>query len=173
VVDRKRPGTPDHHRTLAVAGITVTLMAGMAACGGPAGEGERQAQVAEKGRTVMPFDLERTTHRFTKKPDGGVETVITDDPKDQQQILLIREHLSKEIAKFQRGDFADPASIHGGQMPGLKALSQGYQRIQMRYETTSSGARIIFSTKDPSLVNALHTWFDAQVSDHGHHAEPA
>jgi hypothetical protein len=156
---------------LAIAGLTVALAAGTAACGTSGTEGDRQAQVAERGRSVMPFDLERTTHRFTKTADGGVETVVADDPQDQTQIRLIREHLTKELAKFRRGDFGDPSSIHGGEMPGLKGLSQGYAQIQMRYETTPTGARIIFATKDASMISALHAWFDAQVADHGKHAE--
>jgi hypothetical protein len=34
-----------------------------------------QAKVAARGAEVMPFDLDRTTHVFTKLPDGGVQTV--------------------------------------------------------------------------------------------------
>ena len=30
----------------------------------------RQAEIAAKGGQVMPFDLERTTHRFTKTATG-------------------------------------------------------------------------------------------------------
>jgi transposase-like protein len=30
-----------------------------------------------------------------------------------------------------------------------------------------SGAELIYKTADAGLVSALHTWFDAQVSDHG------
>jgi hypothetical protein len=30
----------------------------------------------------------------------------------------------------------------------------------------------VFETSDRSLVTALHAWFDAQVADHGRHADP-
>jgi hypothetical protein len=132
---------------------------------------ERQAEVATKGRQVMPFDLDRTTHRFTKAATGGVQTVTADDSTDDQQITLIRQHLTEEVAAFGRGDFGDPATIHGGQMPGLDALQQGYQRITIRYAQQPTGAQITYTASEPNLVDALHAWFDAQVSDHGQHAE--
>ncbi|TMS00579.1 aspartate carbamoyltransferase [Nonomuraea basaltis] len=146
----------------------VIVMAALAGCGG---QGDRQAEVAAKGSQVMPFDLERTTHTFAKGADGGVQTVVADDPSDSGQIRLVREHVTQEAAKFARGDFGDPAAIHGDGMPGLTALSQGYARITTSYAEVPAGARITYRTEDPALVKALHAWFDAQVSDHGAHAE--
>ena len=131
----------------------------------------REAEVAAKGAAVMPFDLDLTTHRFTKGANGGVQTVVADDPSDVRQITLIREHLSKENDKFRRGDFGDPAAIHGAQMPGLTELSTGYARIATIYAELPDGARITYAAGDPALIQALHSWFDAQVSDHGNHAE--
>jgi hypothetical protein len=131
----------------------------------------RQAEIAAKSRTVMPFDLERTTHRFAKSADGGVQTVTSDDPADAEQVRLIREHLTAEAAGFSKGDYGDPASIHGGQMPGLRELERGHDRIGIRYTEVPAGARITYTTADASLVTALHAWFDAQVTDHGRHAE--
>ncbi|MEU4769463.1 hypothetical protein AB0H12_40145 [Actinosynnema sp. NPDC023794] len=130
----------------------------------------RQAGVAERGASVMPFDLERTTHRFTKTDTGGVQTVIADDPGDAAQITLIREHLTAEVDRFRRGDFTDPARIHGNEMPGLEALRAHDGRITIDYETTPDGGRVTYNTSRAELRNALHAWFDAQVSDHGPHA---
>lgn len=132
---------------------------------------DRQAQIAAKSRKVMPFDLDRTTHRFTKTGTGGVQTVTADDPADAQQITLIRQHLTEEVAAFGKGDFGDPASIHGGTMPGLRDLQQGHARIDIRYTQLPAGAQITYTTSEPPLVKALHAWFDAQVTDHGQHAE--
>jgi hypothetical protein len=131
----------------------------------------RQAEIEAKSRQVMPFDLERTTHRFTKSATGGLQTVAADDPADTQQITLIREHLTEEAAGFSKGDYGDPASIHGTEMPGLRELEQGHNRIDIRYAQTPAGAQITYTTSDSSLMDALHAWFDAQVSDHGQHAE--
>ena len=130
----------------------------------------RQAEVAERGASVMPFDLERTTHRFTKTDTGGVQTVVADNPQDDTQIGLIREHLTAEAERFRRGDFTDPASIHGGEMPGLDALRTHGGRITIGYDTIPDGARISYATDDITLRDALHHWFDAQVTDHGRHA---
>ncbi|MET9375519.1 hypothetical protein ABZX98_15385 [Streptomyces sp. NPDC002992] len=61
---------------------------------------ERQTSVAERGRTVMPFDLEQTTHRFTPMATGGVQAVVADRRGDSEQIGLIRDHLRKEAEAF-------------------------------------------------------------------------
>ena len=45
----------------------------------PDSQTTRQAEVAERGREVMPFDLERTTHIFKPLPTGGLQQVISDD----------------------------------------------------------------------------------------------
>ncbi|MDP9843761.1 hypothetical protein [Streptosporangium lutulentum] len=131
----------------------------------------RQAEIAARSRTVMPFDLERTTHRFAKSATGGVQTVTSEDPADIEQVALIREHLTEEAAGFGKGDYGDPASIHGTDMPGLRELEQGHGRVDIRYTELPAGARITYTTSDAPLVTALHAWFDAQVTDHGQHAE--
>ena len=76
----------------------------------------------------MPFDLERTTHRFEKLADGGVQTVVTDDG-DREQIGLVRTHLRKEARLFRQGVFTDPVTIHGPNMPGVAELEAGASRI--------------------------------------------
>jgi hypothetical protein len=163
---------------LLLAGLAVIAAVSTGyALGGQNGRSEaqalaaRQAEIAAKSRQVMPFDLERTTHRFTKSATGGLQTVLADDPVDAQQVTLIREHLAAEAAGFGKGDYGDPASIHGGEMPGLRELEQGHDRIGIRYADTAAGSRITYTTSDPALVKALHAWFDAQVTDHGQHAE--
>jgi hypothetical protein len=133
----------------------------------------RQEAVAERGAGVMPFDLEKTTHVFEATGSGGVEKVTADDPADNEQISLIREHLREEVSKFGRGDFSDPAAIHGEDMPGLKELEAGAERIDFRYAELPNGAQIEYATDDPALVSALHRWFEAQLTDHGEHASPS
>jgi hypothetical protein len=154
-----------------IVAVLVLVAAGAAIVVSRDDSGQRQAEVAAKGRQVMPFDLDRTTHRFAKTTTGGVQTVVADDPADAEQVRLIREHLLAENAKFQRGDFGDPATIHGSGMLGLPELTAGYQRITTSFAEQPDGARITYVTDDRTLVEALHAWFDAQVSDHGAHAE--
>jgi hypothetical protein len=131
----------------------------------------RQEQVARNGAAVMPFDLERTTHRFLPTPDGLLQEVVSDAPVDTEQIRLIREHLTGEAERFGRGDFGDPASIHGTTMPGLQELTAGASRIAIGYAERSDGATLTFRTTDPTLIDALHRWGAAQLADHGDHAE--
>jgi hypothetical protein len=119
----------------------------------------------------MPFDLERTTHRFAKATDGGVQTVVADDPADAAQVALVRSHLRAEAARFVAGDFGDPARIHGDAMPGLAELRGATGRVRVGYRELPAGAALTFTTAEPVLVDALHRWFDAQLGDHGAHAE--
>jgi len=130
----------------------------------------RQAQVAARGAQVMPFDLEQTVHVFQRLEDGGRQTVTVKDPANAQQIALIQSHLQHEADKFRRGDFSDPAKIHGDDMPGLAELKTGFAQIEIRYTDLPNGGEIRYRTANPALVAALHLWFGAQVSDHGRHA---
>jgi hypothetical protein len=114
----------------------------------------------------MPFDLARSTHIFTPTADGGTQEVVSKDG-DPQQIAQIRDHLRKEAAAFARGNYTDPASIHGAGMPGLKELKAGADRIRIAFEELPQGARLRFSTRDAALIASLHQWFEAQVREHG------
>jgi len=80
---------------------------------------------------------------------------------------LIRSHLEFEAAEFRKGNFSDPARIHGMDMPGLQELEAGASRVDVRYEAIPAGARITYASDDPGLVAALHAWFDRQTTDHG------
>lgn len=144
--------------------IIVALFAGCSSA-------ERRGTVADRGAQVMPFDLDRTTHRFMPTPKGLVEEVVADDPDDAAQVALIRGHLLGEAGRFTAGDFGDPAQIHGRKMPGLAELEAGAADLQIRYEEVANGARITFSTDRADLVSALERWGAAQVVDHGEHAE--
>lgn len=156
--------------------VGVLAAIGLLACGpgqgepGAEGLAERQADVAAAGAEVMPFDLETSTHVFEKTENGGIQDVVSDGV-DERQIALIRSHLSEEAGRFASGDFHDPAMIHGDDMPGLHALVMGHERIDVRYDDIESGGRITYSTEDPALVEAIHQWFEAQVRDHGEHAQ--
>jgi hypothetical protein len=153
--------------------LTVLLLAGVGACEAarePDLE-QRQRDVAATGSAVMPFDLESTTHVFEKLADGGLQTVVADED-DAEQVALIRAHLSEEAERFSRGDFHDPAMIHGDDMAGLHALVMGHERLRITYGDVERGGEIRYASDDPELIAALHAWFDAQLSDHGEHAQP-
>ena len=132
----------------------------------------RQEEVARKGAVVMPFDLSRTTHVFDDDSTGGVQTVIAKEKLDPVQVDLVRSHLTTEAEHFARGDFSDPARIHGAGMPGLEALARAGARLRVTYREVPGGASLAFSSDDPAVIEAIHAWFAAQRSDHaahGHH----
>jgi hypothetical protein len=153
--------------------VTVLLLGGAGACGTPRDSDleQRQRDIAATGSAVMPFDLEASTHVFEKAEDGGLQTVVA-DVDYAEQVALIRAHLSEEAERFSRGDFHDPAMIHGDDMPGLHALVMGHERLQITYREVARGGEIRYASDDPELVTAIHAWFDAQLSDHGEHAQP-
>lgn len=142
------------------------------ACSGDGdGNGDRQAEVADRGADVMPFDLDATTHQFEPTDDGLVQTVVADDPTDAEQVELVQAHLTDEADSFRAGDYGDPATIHGHDMPGLAILEEQADAITIDLALLPDGARLTFTSADPVLVDALHLWAEAQVSDHGEHAE--
>ena len=161
------------HRLVPVAGVVLLALAGVA-CGGDEGSdaSNRQDEVAERGADVMPFDLDATTHDFEPTPTGLLETVVADDPDDEQQVELVQAHLAEEAARFRAGDYGDPAAIHGQDMPGLAELEAGAGDVTIELADLADGARLTFTSSDPQLVDALRRWGEAQTSDHGEHAEP-
>jgi hypothetical protein len=132
---------------------------------------DRQRAVAERGAAVMPFDLDGTTHTFRPTRTGGVQTVTVDDPADDQDRTLVRAHLRSEAERFARGDLGDPAAIHGHDMPGLATIETHATEIHVVYADVPDGGRLTYTTEDTELVAAIHDWFDAQLSDHGAHAQ--
>ena len=127
----------------------------------------RQEIVAERGASVMPFDLNATRHHFESTPTGAIETVTANRADDTTQVELIRRHLAGEAKRFETGDYGDPAAIHGDNMAGLAALKESAGRITVTYAERPAGATITFTTTDPALHSALADWVMAQNMDHG------
>jgi hypothetical protein len=133
---------------------------------------ERQAEVAARGAEVMPFDLQATSHVFTKTRSGGLQQVRVKNPKDAAQMRLVRMHLRDIATRFRNGDFSAPTAIHGAAMPGLAELKRAQPgAVSVQYRDLRDGAQIRYTTSDPALVRALHQWFDAQLADHGADAQ--
>jgi hypothetical protein len=127
-----------------------------------------QEHVHGHGHEVMPFDLGKTVHIFRMTEDGGIQQVVLrGDDADAGQVRMIQHHLGMEAAEFQRGNFADPAHLHGSGMPGLRELQEGAGHMQITYRPLPNGGEIRFRAKDIKLVTAVHRWFGAQLSEHG------
>lgn len=148
------------------AALASLAAAGLLSCSAQNDEG-RHLAAPLPGSAVMSFDSGRVRHIFYKNSTGGVQIVVAQDPKDTEQVELIRGHLSKMSAEFAAGDFTDPASVHGRDMPGLASLSAGFPGIDFRYSELPGGAQISYRTAEASMVEALHEWFDAQAQAHG------
>jgi len=128
---------------------------------------KRLDEVAERGIHVMPFDLDLTTHVFSKSEKGGVQKVIVKDPANTNQIQLIREHLTEISHEFQQADLSKPAKIHGDSMPSLEELRKAKpNQINIVYIDLPDGAQITYSTDNPILITAIHKWFDAQLTNY-------
>ena len=127
----------------------------------------RQVMVHDMGSNVMPFDLSQTIHVFEMTESGGIQQVVTKDPNDSAQIALIQQHIQHEVMLFSAGNFSDPMSLHGSEMPGVKELSAGAAQIKVEYAALPNGAQITFTTQDIHIVTEIHRWFGAQLSDHG------
>lgn len=154
---------------LLMAVLAVSVSSGLAATRGRGGEPTaRQQEVAEKGAMVMPFDVHNSTHVFQKTADGGLQQVVAKDAGDRKLVDAIRTHLTMEAARFSKGDYSDPMKIHGMDMPGVQYLSAVKPgQIGIVYRELPAGAEIRYTGKDQATVDAIHKWFDAQLSDHG------
>jgi hypothetical protein len=128
----------------------------------------RQQDVAQKGAMVMPFNVHNSTHVFQENQYGGIQQVLAKDPNDKALIAAIRSHLETEAERFGRGDYSDPMKIHGMAMPGVQYLSHVKPgQIAITYRNVTAGAAVDYVGRDAATVDAIHRWFDAQLSDHG------
>ena len=164
---RTRRAAPRIWVTVALVVVVIAVAAAAYALGRDHHTGSMtDQQMAARAQQVMPFDLNRTTHTFTKKASGGVQVVVVKDPADTRDLALIRAHLRDEAEQFRAGNYSDPAKIHGMDMPGVKELEQGASRIHVEYGDAPNGGQVTYSTSEPALIDALHAWFDRQRSDH-------
>lgn len=116
---------------------------------------------------VMPFDMSNTVHVFEMTTSGGVQRILARGAGDAEQVQLIRQHLKQEAARFERGDYSDPAALHGADMPGLAKLQTHPTAVDVSYSELPTGAQLTFETRDLELLTAIHRWFGAQLSEHG------
>jgi hypothetical protein len=128
---------------------------------------DRQHEVREKGAEVMPFSLDQTLHTFDKTDTGGVQRVRASNAA-VDQVAMIRSHLSSIAQSFNARDFSAPAHIHGADMPGMaemKAAKPG--ELTVGYRELNDGAELDYVSHSPTIIAAIHRWFDAQLADHG------
>jgi hypothetical protein len=145
-----------------------TLLFAVLVVGGTYAAAEtKQEHVHDTSHSVMPFDMSKTTHIFKMTERGGAQRVISKDSADSNQIAMIRSHLAHEYDEFSKGIYADPAKLHGSNMPGLAEVQANAARIKVTYQALPDGAELIFDTSDLPALTAIHRWFGAQLSEHG------
>ncbi len=131
----------------------------------------RRHMIHRRSAMVMPFNMSKVTHYFIKTEEGGILRIIVKSAADSDQVRLIRKHLLKEQNLFSAGNFRDPKTLHGMNMPGLNILTKSKDKFKVEYKELKSGAQLAFTSNDKTVVNALHVWFAAQLRDHGHDAK--
>lgn len=150
--------------------LFVTFSMAVASASAAETTGERQAEVRQRGAEVMPFALADTLHVFEKTADGGVQRVLA-RPGHADQLAPIRAHLQAIARQFETRDFSGPAHIHGDDMPGLAELrSAAKDELSVVYRELDEGAEVTYTGTNETTRAAIHRWFDAQLSDHGHDA---
>ncbi len=140
-------------------------------------------EMRQRAQQVVPYTLDQALQTFTKTVHGGVQHVVAKSADDTRQIKLIQAHLLEISNQFRKGDFSVTERMHGADMPGLAQLKTAEtDDIKFEYKALENGAQIHYSTEYPQFVQALHEWFDAQISEHRseeipehskHHLTPA
>lgn len=173
-MERAQTSSPVWWWLIGACAVVAVALAAVIAVLAPWDDGTptRQAGVEARGAHVMPFDQRQTLHRFQATASGGTETVTVRPGAAAGQVGLIRTHLGHEQMLFASGDFSDPMAIHGHAMPGVRALSRaaGDGTLTVTYATAPGGARLVYRSDDPAVIDAVHAWFDAQLRDHGANA---
>jgi hypothetical protein len=130
-------------------------------------------EVQQRTQQLVPYALDQTQLTFTTTVHGGVQHVVVKSADNTRQIKLIQENLLKMANDFRKGDFSVTERIHGADMPGLTQLKMAEtDDIKFEYKALPNGAQIHYSTEYPQYVQALHEWFDAQMSEHGNEVVP-
>ena len=153
-----------------LAAVALTPLAACAQTGTVPSDAARQDEVRAKGAQVMPFALDQTQHTFDKTESGGVQRVRVrhDAP---EQVAMIRAHLRSIAQSFGARDFSAPAHIHGADMPGMAEMKAATaDELTVSYRELDDGAELDYTGHSSRIVAAIHRWFDAQLSDHGHDA---
>ena len=87
---------------LSIMRMIIALLAATPAHAMEKADEKRLDEVAKRGIHVMPFDLEKTTHVFSRTDQSGLQQVVVKDKSDTKQIKLIRAHLSEISEDFKR-----------------------------------------------------------------------
>jgi len=126
-----------------------------------------QHQMDARGKAVMGFDQDKTTHHFRIYEDGGAIDVSVKDEKDTANRDAIRSHLPHITEMFGQGNFEAPMLVHDTkQVPGAADLARLKAQIKYSYVETPAGGRVDIVTTDQAALAAVHEFLRFQISDH-------
>jgi hypothetical protein len=120
-----------------------------------------------RGKQVMGFDQQKTTHHFLLYEDGGAIEVTVKDRADEANLDAIRQHLPHIVQLFSDGDFSSPMLVHDRKdVPGTNDLARLKARLKYAYVQSPSGGRVEIVTADKDALAALHAFLRFQIEDH-------
>ena len=120
-----------------------------------------------RGKQVMGFDQQKTTHHFLLYEDGGAIEVTVKDRADKTNLDAIAAHLPHLVELFGRGDFGAPMIVHDRKdVPGTKELARLKDKLKYAYVKMPDGGRVEIVTADKDALAALHAFLKFQIEDH-------
>lgn len=120
-----------------------------------------------RGKQVMGFDQQKTTHHFLLYEDGGAIDVSVKDKADKVNLDAIRAHLPHIARLFAEGNFEAPMLVHDRKdVPGTKDLARLKARVKYAYVETPAGGRVDIVTTDTDTLSAVHAFLKYQIEDH-------
>lgn len=123
------------------------------------------AALQARGHQAMGVDQYTSTHRFDALPDGG-RIELQRDKDDAEGVATIRAHLRSIADAFARGDFATPAFVHAGAVPGTEVMAARRAAIRYEYRDLPRGGEVRIVTEDAEAVRAIHAFMAFQRGDH-------
>ena len=123
------------------------------------------AALQARGAVGMGVDQYTSTHTFEPRPDGGRIT-LRRDVNDTAGVEQIRAHLAGIATAFAAGNFATPAFVHSGPVPGSDVMAA--RRSLIRYSVTPipRGAELVIETSDSTAIDAVHRFLAFQRREH-------
>jgi hypothetical protein len=148
---------------MTICGVALSVSAG-AQQTPPAGTAHH---LDAKGKQVMGFDQQKTTHHFLIYEDGGAIDVSVKDAANTADRDAIRSHLPHIAHLFGQGDFDAPMLVHDRKdVPGTKELATLKAKVTYTYVETSGGGRVDIVTTDPQALAAVYAFLKFQIEDH-------
>ncbi|MFN2397263.1 MAG: hypothetical protein ABR543_01255 [Gemmatimonadaceae bacterium] len=118
-----------------------------------------------RGKVAMGVDQYSSSHRFEPLADGGRIELQT-DTEDSSAVAAIREHLLGITRSFKAGDFATPAFVHAGNVPGTDVMRARSESITYTFKALPRGGEVRISTADPAALAAIQSFLAFQRDEH-------